>query len=231
MACRPGTDDTKEPSVVAALEQARRDPELQQWWERQQSFQRSVRESFRSAQPPASLRGRILARARIIEVPWWRHPVTWSAAAGLALLISFFALRPESSREMAFETFRSRMIGNVLRQYSMTIRTNEMAPIRQHLATNGAPADYKIPQNLARLPLLGAGVLSWRDRRISMVCFDSGAQGTVFLFVANESSLRGAPHERDFAMVDSLNTMSWTERGQVYVLAANGGREWLRTLF
>jgi hypothetical protein len=112
----------------------------------------------------------------------------------------------------------------------MDIVTNDMAQIRQFLATNNAPADYVLPQNLARLPAMGAGVLSWRDRRVSMVCLDSGAQGTVFLFVVDGSAVRGTPRQREFAHVSELNTVSWTEGGKAYVLAGSGGKNLLEEL-
>jgi hypothetical protein len=231
IACRPGTEDVREPAVLAALELVQRDPELQRWWEQQQVFQDSVRESFRAVPVPRSLRNRVLARAKIVEVPWWRGPVAWGAAAAIAILLTFFATRAPAPGEDSFQTFRSRMVGNVLRQYSMTVVTNDMAPIRQHLATNNAPADYVLPQNLARLPVMGAGLLSWKDRRVSMVCLDAGAQGTVFLFVVDGSSVKNPPRQREYVPVNSLNTASWTEGGKAYVLAGSGGQDWLQSFF
>ena len=220
-----------DPGVVAALEQAQRDPELQRWWEQQRTFNNEVRENMRRMPVPRSLPGRIRAGKKIVSLPWWRAPVAWSAAAAIALLITFFATRSRSPGEDSFQVFRSRMVGNVLRQYAMTIETNDMSPIRQHLAANNAPADYVLPGNLARLPVMGAGLLSWRDRRVSMVCLDSGAQGTVFLFVVDGSSVKNPPAQREYTPVNSLTTASWTEGGKAYVLAGSGGQEWLRGLF
>ena len=231
IACRPGTEDVREPVVLAALEQTQRDPELQRWWEQQQAFQESMRESFRAMPVPGSLRSRIRAQARVVKVTWWRAPVAWSAAAALAILVTFFATRSPSSRGDSFQTFRARMVGNVLRQYSMTIVTNDMASIREHLATNNAPADYSLPQALSRLPVMGAGVLSWQDRRVSMVCLDGGTHGTVFLFVVDGSSVKNPPQQREYAPENSLVTAGWTEGGKTYVLAGTGEQEWLRSLF
>ena len=234
IARRAGTEDMRDPEAIAALEQVRRDPELSQWWEQQQKYQQSVRAAFRSVPAPVSLRDRILSRSKIVEIvglPWWRRPAALSAAAAIALLLTVFGVWPRASRENSFQTFRSRMVGNVLRQYSMTIVTNDMAPIRQHLAANNAPADYSLSQNLARLPVMGAGVLSWQDRRVSMVCLDSGAQGTVFLFVVDGASVKNPPRQREFTQVNSLVTASWIEGGKAYVLAGSGRQEWLQSLF
>ena len=69
---------------------------------------------------------------------------------------------------------------------------------------------------------MGAGVLSWQDRRVSMVCIDSQTQGPLFLFVSDDPALRKAAGEREFAPVSDLMTVSWTEDGMTYVLAGHG---------
>ena len=230
IACRPGTDDMQDAAVRAALEQVERDPELRQWWEEQQRFQHGIRECFRRVPVPGSLRDRILARPKIVSLPWWRRPVTLSAAAAMALLITFFAVRSRPSAENSFAVFRERMIGNVLRQYTMTIHTNHMGAIRRHLDEAQAPSDYVLAGNLARLPAIGAGVLSWKDKHVSMVCFQSPQQGTLFLFVVEAASVPGSPPQRDYSVVNTMATVSWTEDGKTYVLASHGSLEGLRSL-
>lgn len=228
IACRPGTEDLRTSEAAAALEQARRDPDLQSWWEQQQAFQQRTLESFRAVPVPHSLRNQILARTKIVAVPWWQRPVVWKAAAAIAFLSVIVAIWQKPSPEDSFQTFRSRVVRNVLRQYTMDIETNDMAEIRRFLATKNAPADYVLPPNLDRLPALGAGVLSWQDRRASMVCLNSGAQGTLFLFVVDGSSVRNAPAQEEYAAVSDLMTVSWSEGGKTYVLAGHGGKESLQ---
>ena len=222
VACRPGTDDMRDAAVLAALEQAGRDPALRQWWEEQQKFHAGLRECFRQVPAPHSLRDRILARRKIISVAWWRRPVALSAAAAIALLIACVALWPKTSQQNTFAVFRERMVGNVQRQYAMTIRTNDMKAIQQHLAATNAPADYALPPGLMRLPALGAGVLSWQDRRVSMVCLDSQKPGVLFLFVVDAVSVKNPPKDPEYASVNSMATVSWTENGRTYVLAESG---------
>jgi hypothetical protein len=230
MACRPGTDDLREPAARAALEQVERDPELRAWWEEQQAFQQQMRERFRNAPVPGHLQERILSRAKIVRLPWWRQPIALSAAAAVIFLAAVTAVWHKQPEENTFPVFRERMASSVQRQYAMTIRTNDMAAIRRHLAATNAPADYALPGNLSRLPALGAGVLGWQDRRVSMVCLDSGGQGIVFLFVVDAASLKHPPQRREYANVKSLATVSWTEKGKTYVLAGNGTDDWIRTL-
>ena len=227
IACRPGTDDLRNPEAKAALEVVQQDPELRQWWQRQQAFQRQTRESFRHIPVPEQLRDQILARAKIISVPWWRRQASLGIAAAIALVIGISAMWFKPAPEDSFPTFRSRMVRNVLRQYSMDIETNDMAQVRAFLASRKAPSDYVLPSGLARLPAMGAGVLSWQDRRVSMVCIDSRTQGTLFLFVVDEAAVKNSPRQRSYAPVSDLMTVSWSEGGKTYVLAGNGAKEWL----
>ncbi|HMJ91245.1 MAG TPA: hypothetical protein VK530_15600, partial [Candidatus Acidoferrum sp.] len=90
--------------------------------------------------------------------------------------------------------------------------------------------DYELPPKLNDLPLMGAGVLSWRDRRVSMVCLDSKRKGMLFLFVVDTSSLKAPPLQQEVAPVGSLNTVSWTAGGKTYLLAGSLEKEELTQL-
>ncbi len=229
IACRPGTDDLRTSEAVEALEWMRRDAELLRWWEQQRAWHDRVRESFAGIPVPSGLHDRILARAKIIEVPWWRQRVVWPAAAVLVLLAALAVLLWPSRDEATFQTFRSRMVRNVLRQYSMGIVTNDREQIRSYLEAQQAPADYLLPPGLERLPALGGGALGWQERRASMVCLDSQTQGTLFLFIVEGASVRGAPVRPEFAAIKSLMTVSWSSGGKTFVLAGTGSEDWLRS--
>jgi hypothetical protein len=228
IACRPAPEDISDPEMAAALREVERDPELRQWWEQQREFHGAAQESFRTIPVPRTLRDRIAARTKIIRIPFWRRPAVLAAAAAIVVLFGVTAVLWPGSSEDSFQTFRSRMVGTVLRQYSMVEMTN-MAQIRQYLATNNAPADYVLPPKLAQLPASGAGVLSWQSDRAAMVCLDSGTQGTLFLFIVDESKLKHPPgNTAAFAQVNKLATASWSQGGKTYVLAGHGDSAWLR---
>jgi len=232
LAWRPGHGDLRDPDVAAALELARREPVLKEWLERHADFQRVVAKSFQEIPVPGDLRARILARPNIVAVSWWRKPGWLSAAAGLALLLGLAAwwVRPPS--ENSLSVFRSRMVGTVLRQYTMELATNDMVQVRAYLARRQAPADFVLPEKLGRQPLLGADVLSWRAERVSMVCLESPAKDTLFLFVVDRTSEEAAnPNTTEFAKVNKLETASWTQGGRIYVLAGSGSRASLQQYF
>jgi hypothetical protein len=233
LAWRPGHGDLRDPEVADALELVRRDPAMKDWLERHSDFQRAVAKSFQEIPVPGDLRARILARSNIVApASWWRKPGWLSAAAMLALLLSLAAwwVRPPS--ENSLSVFRSRMVGTVLRQYTMELETNDLVQIRSYLNRRGAPADFVLPGKLGRQPLLGADVLSWRGERVSMVCLESPVRDTLFLFVVDRTSVDGtSPNITDFKQVNKLMTASWTQGGRTYVLAGSGSRESLQQYF
>jgi hypothetical protein len=115
----------------------------------------------------------------------------------------------------------------------MDIQTNDMAQVRQFLGARNAPADYALPPGLARLPVTGAGVLSWQKERVAMVCLDGGPkQGTLFLFVVNRAAVKRPPGgSPELARISKLVTASWTAGDRTYVLAAPGDLETLEKHF
>lgn len=124
------------------------------------------------------------------------------------------------------------MVGNVLRQYTMDIVTNDPVQVRAYLARRQAPADYVLPEKLNRLPVTGAGVLSWGRERVSMVCFEAAGKDTLFLFIVSRASVNGTlPTATEFKQVSKLSTASWVQGGRAYVLAGPGGREFLQPYF
>jgi len=230
---RPGHGDLRDPQVAGALEQARRDPTLQSWLEKHAAFQRSMEKNFRQIPTPDDLRERILSGHRVVKIGFWTWRREWlAAAAAIVLLLGLTQMWFKPGPTDSFAVFRERTVRDVQRVYpAMDIVTNDMAQVRKFLAGKSAPADYVLPKGLTRLPVIGAGVLSWQGHGVSMVCLDSTDAGTLFLFVLDQTSVKdpppGAP---EFVPIFELMTASWTEGGKVYVLAGSGGMEALHRL-
>lgn len=219
--------------ITEALALADREPALREWLEKQRALQNAVRRNLREMPVPADLRERILASRKIVQpLTWWKHPMLWSAAAMLMLLCGVGLWLSDVPDQNNLATFRGRMVGAVLRQYTMDIVTNDMSQVRAFLASKSAPADYTLPEKLARLPVSGGGILSWQGQKVSMVCLDSIKQGTLFLFVVDDSTLKEGPvGVREFERVNKLSTVTWKTNGRTYVLAGSGGREDLEQYF
>jgi hypothetical protein len=216
---RRGLADDADPEIAEALALANNDPEMREWLEQQREFHDSVRQSFRQLAVPAGLKHRILVHAPAVRLTWWQRFPVWAAAAALLILYLGFSSWWRAGDGDAFPTFRSRMVRSVLRQYQMELRTNNLVAIRQFLQEREAPSDFVLKDGLSRLSPVGAGLLSWQGRRVSMVCLNSGGRGTAILFVVDAASLKDPPQSQpSFKKVSKLMTASWTTAGRTYVL-------------
>src|SRR6266566_5699510 len=229
---RPGTTDADDPEFVEALEQAKLDPELARWFAANQAFHITIRDRFRQLPVPAGLKEGILAGYRPAVIPvWWQQPAfqTLATAAGIVLLISVALFWSQPREGTDFAAFQSRVVRNAQRGYAMEITTTNLGEIRQYLASQGAQADYVLPAPLEKLPGDGGAVLRWRNKTVSMVCFDLGDHNDLYLFVANRADLPGAPSTSDpkFTKIGNLTAASWSAGNRTYVLAGPGDEQFV----
>jgi hypothetical protein len=220
---RPDTSDADDPECARALELARRDTALRDWFEHHCARQRVLRAKFRQIPPPAGLADRILAGAKETR-PRWDRRWTWAlaAAAGLVLLAAVALNLPGILVPDEFENFKSRMVRSALREYRMDLMTNRADRVREFFAMREAPADYVVPKSLDTLALTGGGILRWRSHPVSMMCYNRGDDQMLFLFVIDRAALRNPPPPPDRArrsVMNRLTTLSWTEGDRAYLLA------------
>jgi uncharacterized membrane protein YbaN (DUF454 family) len=219
---RPGTDDATGVDVIAALELARRDPELARWFERHCAFQNAMRAGFRSVPVPQDRKAALIARQNVVRpAVWWRQPLWLQAAAAVLLVLGLAALWLRPASPDRFANYRARMVSTALREYRMDVVTNDLRQVRQFLSERGAPGDFALTAGLEKLQLTGAGLLRWRTHPVAMVCFNRGDNQMLFLFVMNRTALKDPPGEApNPSTVTELQTFSWTRGQYTYVLAA-----------
>jgi len=230
---RPGTAELADPQMTEALALARQDPELGRWFEQHRAFQKAMRAGFHQIEVPAHLRTSLLARMQTQPTvitppalgrtpPWWRNPVWLAAAAAVVLLLGLAGAWRQPRPADRFANYRSRVLGEALRDYRMDVMTNDMRQVRQFMASRGAPADYGLTRGLEHLQLTGGGQLTWRSKPVTMVCFDRGDKKMLFLFVMNRSAIKDPPPKTpQLAKVRQLLTASWTQGENTYVLAGS----------
>lgn len=224
---RPGTQDGEDAEVCQAMELARQDPELAGWFEQHQAFQDAMRAKLRQTEVPGQFKASLLAAHKTVHLPAFGQRPLWIAAAAIFILLFGLAialLRPRVPDR--FADYRETMVSAAVRVYGMDLETNSQTQLRQFLARNDAPADYQLTAGLENLPLKGGGLQRWRGNPVSMVCFDRGRKGMLFLFVLKRTALKDAPPETTAAAqpakVEGLATVSWTKGDDTYLLA---GRE------
>ena len=217
---RPQTSDAADAEMHAALEQARRDPALQEWFERYCEGQASLRQKFAELPVPEDLKDAILAGRKIVRPAfWWQKPAWLAAAAAVAILFGVSALWPRSNSTDRFNLYRARMVRMALHEYRMDIVTNDLRQVQRYLDAKGGPADFAIPNRLEHLNVTGGGHIRWGKTPASMVCFDRGGGQMLFLFVINSAAVKGEPQRPTPLKIGALQTLSWTQGRNTYVLA------------
>ena len=231
LACyRRGFDDASDPRFAEALELARQDRALAQWFDEQTTVDATLSEGFKRIPVPADLREKILADlpSRHRDV-WWRRPSLRAAAAGLAaltIIASFWLV----DRRDTFATYREEMARIVSGEYEMNLKSNQFDEIQNYLASQGSLSDYVLTPAMQAIEAEGGSVIHWRGKSISLICLDAGADRDLFLFVVPRSVFRDAPASASpkFARVGGMTTASWSAGDKTYFLAGHGDEQFLR---
>ena len=222
---RPGID-ADDPQFAEALAQVRRDPELSRWLEEQCAIYDAFRNRLKEAPVPEALLKKILHHT---PAPWWRQ--TWLQLAACLLIlasISYFWLS-RGDKEPTFANYHQTMT-RVVSRYRMSLETNDTEKVRAFLANNQAPSDYMLPKSIAQQQLLGCATLSWDGYPVSLICFRHRSGADIWLFVRRQGRLADAPRSAEpvFGKANQVNTASWREGSNLYLLATRGDQALLR---
>jgi hypothetical protein len=231
---RPSRREGKADAEMAeALRMAAADAELGRWLEQHSEFQAQVEKQIDSIEPPADLKSRIFAGARVSEKKeslLSRHQV-WAIAAAIVVLFAVSDwLLSRNRDDRSFANFRSRMTEFALRSYQMDIVTNSGPVVRQFLASEGAPADFLLTPGLEKLAVKGGGRLSWHNQPVAMMCFSLTNNQTAFMFVMDGGVVAKEPSEIQVAAGKDLSSVAWAKNGKVFLLAAAERPEVLQML-
>ncbi len=225
---RPGVPEPDEPELAAALDLARQDPELKQWFEEHQAAHQVIRTGFREITVPEGLREQILSERKAhFSAPLRRKAIMALTVMALALILGavlFDFLRPREDK--TFTNFQNRMLRMAARLYpKMDLETDDPRQIRNFLSQHQAHANYILPAALDRTAPTGCALLRWQDKPVSMVCFRSATNSTanadLFLFIISRSDVPKAPTAAvpTFSQTNQMATASWSDKENTYVLA------------
>jgi hypothetical protein len=235
-AYRPGGRDAHEPAMAAALEQAKRDPALAAWFEREQAHGAAVAAKLRAVAPPAALRDAILAGARASETSsarppraWWRQPGWLAAAAAIAVLLSvatWWRFLPVSGG--SFEEFA---VNFVDRGFRLQKHSADLTELKTWLAAQRGPLPSALPAEFARLRALGCRTLDFRGGAVSLVCFErSGKEFHVFVAPRDDPPDFPATAAPRFREHGKLVAAAWSDAKQHYVVVSDADLAALKRL-
>src|SRR5579859_7944196 len=109
-AYRPNGQDALDPLFADALEQARRDPELQKWFADEMVLNARIQSRLETTiSAPATLKSELLALRKTVRLtPWWFQPMRLAAAiVAIALLGASLLLLTKKPAQLA--SFRETM--------------------------------------------------------------------------------------------------------------------------
>lgn len=234
---RPGTADADDPEIAEALALVRTDPELSAWFDEHCARQNALRDKFRQIPPSAGLREQIISEhAARTKAASRREKIVGACAVvailvALALLAAFYLPHNNAFRPIpnTLANYQDQMMGVAESGYGMTAMTN-LDQVHSWLAQNHALADYVLPAGLKNAAVTGCTVQTWRNAKVSMICFRQGKTlppgqpGDLWLFVIDQTAVNGAPATASpqLTRVNGLITAAWTQDGKLYLLGAKG---------
>lgn len=227
---RPGSDDSNDPQFAEALGEAERSPQLAQWLETEQTFDRAVAAKLADLPEPFGLKTRILALQ-----PRPQATSSWSLAAILAAIAALLFLcaqvvslfRGMSSTDTALVSDYSReMVGFVQLPPSLAMMSDDMEAIKNWLGENRTPP-INVPANLNALQPVGCRLLSFRGHDVTLICFRREGDRLAHLFTVDRAALpqMRAGQPPVFSTTGDWTTASWAEGNRVYLIAVQGDEE------
>ena len=250
-AYRADLDPEENSELKEALRCAENDPELQDFLEREKSFDRAFSQKLKEFNPPQGLLARILENApeeayasasRTIvekgngrEIVWWQQPVTWSiAACMMALLaIGYLLIRdvaPGVGEKYAIENNLEQLIQAAADHSShhtehMDYLDEDVSALHNFLLKEKAPYPQELPRALSQLVGVGCESFAWNDHQVGVICLKGDKLYT--LYVANRKDF---PKLRDYRtpylrQVRNHGTAAWTTKKQLFILTVKGNTE------
>jgi hypothetical protein len=227
---QPGSDDGSDPQFAEALHEAERNPQLAQWLEAEQMFDRAVAAKLADLPEPLGLKTRILAlRPRPQKTSSWSLAAILGATVALLFLcfqvVSLF--RNTSSTDTASVSDYSReMVGFVQLPPSLAMMSDDLEAIKSWLGENRTPP-INVPPNLSALQPVGCRLLSFRGQDVTLICFRREGDRLAHLFTVDRAALpqvrAGKPPV--ISTTGEWTTASWAEGNRVYLIAVQGDEE------
>ncbi|MCC6235821.1 MAG: hypothetical protein IT580_24510 [Verrucomicrobiales bacterium] len=237
---RPGVDRPDAPEFAQAFDRLRQDPELAEWFEREMAGDAAIRRKLSEAVVfPPGLREPVAASGKVVRTGprvWWRRPTLVALAASVVLLLALGIqhVRREPNRSEVFVAFRESVVTAGQEKPHISFMDSSLPRVREYLQSQRVPDPPALPARLQPGMIKGCRVLEWNGRKVSLICLDFGEQGHVDLFVIQDVAWDPTgPRSGSgplMAQTGGMNTVSWTENGCTYILAAKASPEALRRL-
>ena len=233
-AYRPNGADTGDATFVAALDQARLDPGLGQWFAQAQAFDNAICAKLSQLQAPAGLRETILAGGRVTSPDttrqsWWRQPA-FAAAASVAVLIAVsMAFWPKQA--VANSVLGDFALADAMRSETHGGHGEETGALEAALNQPATRLGSNLPVNFSALRKAGCRTVSFSGHEVLEVCFKR--DGAWFhCYIAQRADFPALAAAVSPVLVDRNGTSlaAWGDTSLLYVVVSKTGRASLEKL-
>lgn len=231
---RPNGADAGDATFCAAVEQAKHDPVLGDWFARQQAFDAAISAKLYQITPPADLRAAILAGGRASAAggarrAWWNHPIWMGAAASVAVLLAVgLALWPKQAS--AFDDFAiadSRLSAT----HGHESHGAASSALQRMLGQPTMRLGQKLPVSFAVLHETGCRHVSYRGRDVLEVCFNRNGEW-FHCYIGRAADFPDMAQKLVPVIVakGSGAVASWADGEHVILVVSKAGRQSLEAL-
>jgi hypothetical protein len=235
---RPDGSDALDPQFAEALEQAKRDPDLERWFREQQAIARGISQDLRSLPVPATLRDEILAGHKTLrpERRRARSPVFTVLAACFVAVLCVIAILMSFPRTDDFAGYRAEMVQFVTDveqgREPLQLTAGNLSDIQKWMTENSVHKDIQLPKSLAEGAGVGCRVVNWNGKSVTLACFHLKGGQVAHLLVIDRQAIPNAPipGTQTVASLDGMSTGAWSNDTHTLLLVSSVPTEALQRL-
>ena len=222
-------------TFTEALQEIERDPELSRWWAEEQVFDQAIATKVQTMPVPPELKSRLLqSRGPVPHDQGWGRKITLLAATLVVGAILFSSARGIFQPEDSLANYRDEMVSFVRLTPPLEMKSSELSQLLSQMQKNGMrPTDISLPPRLRELGSIGCRALRFRGHDVTLLCFKRADGRWVHLFILRGMALPGLSHipDQTYATESDWMTAAWSDGGNTYLLALQGGREAVEKYF
>ena len=228
--------DAADATFRAAVEQARLDPVLGQWFAREQAFDQVMGAKLSQVQAPPGLRESILAGGRVTTPKvsrrtWWRQPAYLSMAAGLALLMAVgAAFWPRQAAANA--TFAEFALADARAGFlHHGIHGDKTQALQAVLSQPTSKLSEQLAVNFAALRDSGCRTVNFNGREVLEVCFErNGVWFHCYIAQRADFPTFAAALSPVLSTQQGASIASWADATRLYTVVSHAGQAALEKL-
>ena len=234
---RPNGADAGDATFGEALQQARDDFALRDWFAREQAFDGAVSAKLNEVLAPAGLREAILAGGRLTgstttQRRWWRRPpAAWLAVAASIALLFALSLAFWPGQATADSSLGAFVLTDASHSETHGGHGDATGALQAMLSQPATRLGGHLPVDFAVLHKAGCRTLNFKEHEVLEVCFKRN--GVWFhCYIAQREDFPALAATVAPVLVDrkGVSIVTWADPALLYVVVSKTGRAALEQL-